>query len=65
MCVYIYIYVYIYSFSYSFLFHYGLSQNIVIVSCGYTVGPCCFSILQNKKLKFTNVKSVSQGYTDN
>ena len=27
------------------LFHYGLSQDIEYSSLGYTIGPCCLSIL--------------------
>ena len=45
---YIYIYVCIYIYAHFFIvFHYGLSQDIEYInsSLGYTVGPCCLSIL--------------------
>lgn len=30
---------------YKFFFHYGLLKDIEYSSLGYTVGPCCLSIL--------------------
>ena len=36
---------YTYTFFFYVLFHYGLSQDIVYSSLCYTLGPCCFSIL--------------------
>ena len=36
--------IYIYTF-FNILFHYGLFQNIEHSSLGYTVGPCCLSVL--------------------